>query len=329
MTRAAIIGLGWWGKVMVEAAAAQPGALQFTHAFVRHPDAVRDYARANKLILHSSFDAALADPSIDAIVLATPHSAHVDQIIACADAGKPVFSEKPLALSLSEARCAVHACESRNVVLGLGTDRRMLPAMLRLRELIETGSLGELLQLEAQYSNDNMSVGLSGDWRQSAHEAPAGGMTGPGLHALDALIALGGPLSALSGQLTQPQGAQVPVDALTLMGRFTSGATMLLGCVRGVPNYFRVAVFGTKGWAELRGFGELVWHIKSQQPCREEYSDALAIAPILHAFADAVEGKAGFPVTTTSMLDVVAGFEAALQAFARPGQFVSVQGGRP
>lgn len=328
MTRAAIIGLGWWGKEMVGAAAAEPGALRFTHAFVRRPEAVRDYALEQNLILLPSFEAALADPNIDALVLATPHSAHVDQIVACAEAGKPVFSEKPLALSLSEARRAVQACESRGVVLGLGTDRRMLPAMLHLRQLVESGAIGELIQLEAQYSNDNMSIGLSGDWRQSAHEAPAGGMTGPGLHALDALVALGGPLSALSGQLTQPRGAQIPVDALTLMGRFVGGATMLLGCVRGVPNYFRVAVFGTKGWVELRGFGELVWHIKGQETCRQEYPDTLAIAPILHAFADAVEGKAAFPVTASSMLDVVAGFEAGLQAFARPGQLVSVQGGR-
>lgn len=314
--RAAIVGLGWWGRVLVEATEARPGPLRFTHAAVRNLDRARAYASAHALALLPSLAAALDDPNVDAIVLATPHSLHVDQIRQCAAAGKPVFSEKPLALSVTEARRAIEACRSAGIVLGLGTDRRMLPAFQHLATLVLDGTLGTILQLEAQYSNDNMSAGVSGDWRDDPHEAPAGGMSGPGLHALDALISLAGPVAEVSGRLALT--SEGTVDAITMIGRFVSGPAMLLGCVRGTPNYFRIAAFGTLGWAEVRGFGSCIWQIKGE-PLREvRYRDELAIAPLLHAFAEAASGGAPFPVSPLSMLHTVAAFEAAVSAFERP-----------
>lgn len=314
--RAAIVGLGWWGRVLVEATEAHPGPLRFTHAVVRNPDRARDYASTHALALLPSLAAALDDPNVDVIVLATPHSLHVDQIRQCAAAGKPVFSEKPLALSVTEARRAIEACRAAGIVLGLGTDRRMLPAFQHLATLVLDGTLGTILQLEAQYSNDNMSAGVSGDWRDDPHEAPAGGMSGPGLHALDALISLAGPVAEVSGRLALV--SEGTVDAIAMVGRFASGSAMLLGCVRGTPNYFRIAVFGTLGWAEVRGFGTCTWQLKGE-PCREvHYRDQLAIAPLLHAFAEAAAGGEPFPVTPLSMLQTVAAFEASVSAFERP-----------
>ena len=317
--RCAMVGLGWWGQLMVESVATPDTALVFTHGFARNAEPVRDFADAHRLELAPSFDTLLRDPAVDAIVLATPHSVHVDQIVACAEAGKPVFCEKPLALSLAEAQRAVAACRAADIVLGLGTDRRMLPAVVRLKALIDEGALGELLHLEAQYSNDNMSRGVSGDWRTSAHETPGGGMTGPGLHALDALLHLGGPAGSLSGQLRQPQGADVPVDTISLMGTLASGTSMLLGCVRGSPNYFRLAAFGTNGWAEVRGFGDLHHCASGGAETVEHFSPELAVGALLQAFGQTVRGDAPFPVTIASMLRSVAAFEAALRAFASTG----------
>lgn len=314
--QAAVVGLGWWGRILVEATEARPGPLRFTHAVVRNPERARPYAAAHSLRLLPDLATALQDDDVEAVVLATPHSLHVDQICQCAAAGKPVFSEKPLALSVSEARRAIDACSNAGIVLGLGTDRRMLPAFRHLAMRVEEGSLGEILQLEAQYSNDNMGAGVSGDWRDDPHEAPAGGMSGPGLHALDALISLAGPVAELSGRLRRVSAGTV--DTIAMMGRFVSGPSMLLGCVRGTPNFFRVAVFGTSGWAEVHGFGSCAWQLKDGPRLEMHYPDELAIAPLLHAFADAVAGRAPFPVTPLSMLQTVAAFEASIAAFEAP-----------
>lgn len=317
--RAAIIGLGWWGRIMVEAQAGPGRALRFVQGFARHPAPIREFAVAHGLLLAQSFEAILADPGIDAVVLATPHSLHVEQIIAAARAGKHVFCEKPLALSGIEALRAVSACEAAGIVLGLGTDRRMLPAIKRLKSISQSGALGEILQVEAQYSNDNMSRKVSGDWRQTAEETPGGGLTGPGLHALDGIVDLLGPLAHISGQLLRPRGAEVPIDALSLMGQAVGGAGFLLGTVRGAPNYHRLAVYGSEGWAEARHFGLFEAHIRAQSRIQEVYSGAFVVGDLLEAFAAAVRGRAPFPVTIPSMLASVAAFEAALAAFETPG----------
>ncbi len=318
MLRTAIVGLGWWGQVMVDAVHGRDAPLRFTHAFVRNPEPVREFAEARGLQLLDSLDAVLTHPDIHAVVLATPHTLHVEQIVACAAAGRAVFSEKPLALSLRDAERAVRACLRAGVVLGLGTDRRRLPAMQRLHTLVVTGSLGELMHLEGHYANDTMTRGLSGGWRSSTDQAPGAGMTGPGLHMLDALIHLAGPVAEVRGQLIRPLGADVPVDALSLLLRFGSGATGTLGCVRGVPDCFRVTVFGTRGWAELRQFGELELHVTGERATTESHSPELAVGELLDCFADAAEGRADFPVSTLSMLQTVAAFEAALMAFDQP-----------
>jgi predicted dehydrogenase len=155
---------------------------------------------------------------------------------------------------------------------------------------------------------------MSGSWRFSQQEAPGAGMTGPGLHVLDAMIHLAGPMATIGGQVSRPRGRDIPVDTVSLLVRFESGATGTLGCVRGVPNYFRLAVFGTRGWAELRHFGELEIAISGRQAWSERYPNELAVGTLLESFADSVGGTSEFPVTACSMLQVVAAFEAAVNA---------------
>ena len=79
MIRAAIIGLGRWGQTLVGSVQGKSDGIRFTHAVSRDPARVRDFAGQHGLTVFSSLDAALADPAIDAIVLATPHSQHVDR----------------------------------------------------------------------------------------------------------------------------------------------------------------------------------------------------------------------------------------------------------
>src|SRR5436305_12740548 len=175
MIDAAIVGLGRWGKTLVEAVQGSSDRLRFTRAVSRDPDKLRDFATMHRIGLVTGLDQVLADPAIDAVVLATPHSLHCEQIMAAAAAGKAVFCEKPLSLKKADAARAIEACHAAGVVLGVGTDKRFFPSLQELLRLVKNGELGKILHIEAHFSNE--VAGTFTEWRYSPEESPAGGMT--------------------------------------------------------------------------------------------------------------------------------------------------------
>ena len=146
MIDAAIVGLGRWGRTLVEAVQGKSDRLRFTRAVSRDPDRLRDEATRYQLELVGGLEAVLADPGIDAVVLASPHSLHCQQIIAAAAAGKAVFCEKPLTLTKADAERAIRACREAGVVLGVGTDKRFFPAVGELLRLAKNGELVSCLR---------------------------------------------------------------------------------------------------------------------------------------------------------------------------------------
>ena len=112
MIKAAIVGPGWWGKNIADAVQGKSSKLQFIHGVTHEIDATRDYAKAKGFKLSATLEEALADAEVQAVVLATPHSLHADQIVQVAHAGKAVFCEKPLSLTRADAQRAVAACKA-------------------------------------------------------------------------------------------------------------------------------------------------------------------------------------------------------------------------
>src|SRR5205085_11829532 len=95
MIRAAIVGLGRWGQTLVNSVQGKSEKLRFTHAVSRDHGRVRDFTAEHGLETVGALAAVLEHSAIDAVVLATPHSLHLEQILASARAGKAVFCEKP------------------------------------------------------------------------------------------------------------------------------------------------------------------------------------------------------------------------------------------
>ena len=124
MIDAAIVGLGRWGRNLVGSVQGKSDRLRFTRAVVRSFETHRGFAEELGLALTDDIEELLADHSVAAVVLATPHSLHCEQIIAAASAGKHVLCEKPLTLTRAEAVRAIQACEAAGVVLGVGADKR-------------------------------------------------------------------------------------------------------------------------------------------------------------------------------------------------------------
>ena len=251
MIRAAIIGLGTWGQNLVRSVQGASPHIQFTAAATRTPDKSRDFAQTHGLTMLANYGAVLADPEIDAVVLATPHSMHTDQIVAAAQAGKHVFSEKPLGLDAASAQRAAQACADHGVTLGVGYNWRFQPALQAIRRLIDDGTLGRVLHLEGNFCGPSAYRFPKGHWRQDPGEVPAGGMTGRGVHVVDAMLSLAGPIEQVTAQslrLAQDFGVD---DTTSMLFRFASGATGYLGTVIATAETWRLQVFGSNGWAEV------------------------------------------------------------------------------
>ena len=199
MIACAIAGLGRWGRSLVEAASANT-RLKITRAVETDLTRAHPFCAERGIALTGDFDSVLADPAIDAILLATPHSLHRTQVIAAASAGKHVFCEKPLALRRGDAAAMFEACRKANVLLAVGHNRRFWPSMRALREIAAAGELGTILHVEGHNSNENALAVLDG-WRLSPEESPGGGLTGAGLHVLDGFVSLLGPVRKVYAQL--------------------------------------------------------------------------------------------------------------------------------
>jgi predicted dehydrogenase len=246
-------------------------------------------------------------------VLATPHSLHVDQITTVAAAGKHVWCEKPLALTLAEAARAVAACRKAGVVFGLGNNKRCFASMRELKRVVAEGMIGDILHVEAHFCNEH-STRVTGGWRDDPREAPGGGLTGAGLHLIDAFVHLAGPIASVDARLFARKPPPDPRDAAAVLVQFASGATGLLATVRAAPAYWRVHAFGTKGWAEARDETTLTVALNGQSPQAQTFPPVDSLAVLLEAFGEAIELGTPFPVTTGEMLGVVGAFEAAIKS---------------
>jgi predicted dehydrogenase len=314
MINAAIVGIGWWGQKIVGAVQGKSTRMRFLRGVSKEPDEVRDFAARHDISLSTELSDVLADPRVQAVVLATPHSLHIQQIIACAQAGKAVFCEKPLALTRADAIRAVEACKQARVLLGIGTNKRFWPSMRELRRVVDSGALGRLLHVEGHYSNENTGKHFS-SWRTDPAEAPAAGLTGSGIHVLDALVSYAGPARRVHAQVLSLQPQPNPLDTLTVMFEFERAGQHISGtlaAIRSTPFYWRIHVFGSAGSAEALGENELVVRLNGKPPRRTTYDAVDSLAAEFDAFAEAVDGRAAYPISGDDMIATIAAFEAVV-----------------
>lgn len=318
MIDAAVIGLGRWGKNIVESVQGKSKRLRVIRGVSKEPELVRDFAAAKGFELTTEFEEAVADPRVQALFLATPHSLHVQQISHVASAGKPVWCEKPLALTRAEAERAVAATRRAGVPFALGNNKRCFSSMRELKRAVAAGVIGEVLHVEGNFTNEH-STRVKGGWRDDPRESPGGGMTGAGLHLIDAFVNLAGPIAGVDAKMFAQKAPPDPRDAAAVLTQFASGATGMLATVRAAPMYWRVMVFGTKGWAEARDETTLTVARLGEQPVTQVFPAVDSLGTLLEAFGETIETGKPFPVTTDEMLDVAGAFEAIINSMAQGG----------
>ena len=312
MIHAAIAGLGRWGRNLLEASLGHK-RLKIVRAVEPDIEAAQSFCGQHRLELADRLETVLADSAIDAMLLATPHSLHPAQVIACAAARKHVFCEKPLALRRADAIRMFDACRQARVVLAVGHNRRFWPSMRALRDVVASGELGTILHVEGHNSNEN-SQAITAGWRLSPEESPGGGLTGAGLHVLDAFVSMLGPVRQVYAQLRQREPGPPPLDTAMMTLDFVSGVTGTLATVRATPLYWRVHVFGTGGSAEVLDERTMILRKSGGEPLRTTYPAIDVLRSELDAFADAIERQRPFPVPEAEVLATLSAFEAALQS---------------
>lgn len=334
MIHAAIIGLGRWGRSLVASVAGKSDAIRFTRANTRTPTGAEDFCRSNGLALAGSYDEILRDPDIDAVVLATPHSVHEAQALAAIAARKHVFVEKPITLDLASARRVADAADKAGVVLAVGFARRFHPSIAELRARVRDGRLGTIVAMVGQHTTSTAQFIALDNWRTAPDEAPGGALTAVGVHTLDHMIELAGPVRDVRCVTARHFPGRAD-DTTTIMLRFASGATGLLFCSVATATNFAFAVYGTGGLGEISrpNLSRLRFvPMATEAPTGPitappdeivEHTGVNTLHAELTAFAHAIRDGAPYPVPLADVLHGMAVFDAIV-ASAKNGAVVGV-----
>jgi predicted dehydrogenase len=208
--RAALIGVGAWGRVLGKAAS--PSAkIEFVCCVGRNAERLAVFARDTGIPARPDIDAVLADKDIDAVALALPNELHFEFARRAARAGKHVYIEKPIANSMADALAIAALERAHGVRIVVGHCARLLTGVRAIRQAIDAGKLGKLSQIEANFSNDRGLRLTREDWRWYSQRAPGGSLSQIGVHQFDTLRYLGGDIAAVSASAGRhsPVGAEV------------------------------------------------------------------------------------------------------------------------
>ena len=244
--RVGSIGLGWWGGTLAEKG--RLAGFELVSCFARSDESRRTFSEDHGCRPASSLEEMLADPDLEAVLIATPHSTHADLVAEAATAGKHVFVDKPFTLTVAEGKRAIAAAEATGVVLQVGHNRRRQPANRRLKTMVENGDLGVVHYAEANLSYPKGLNPRTG-WRGEPEESPAGGMTGLGVHMADNLNYLLGKATRVAAFAKQIAGVSKLDDVTTATIEYHDGPLAFLGTSMVIPDIARTAVWGTEGAA--------------------------------------------------------------------------------
>ena len=328
--KAAVLGLGWWGRHIVTTLKGSE-KIDVTTIAARSREKHQGFADEANVKLVSGYDEILNDPDIEAVILCTPHSQHEEQALAAIAAGKQLFCEKPLALNKASVQKIVDAAKAREMVIGIGHERRFEASMEAIAKDVSSGAIGTHMHAEANFSHNLLASADADNWRGSHEEAPAAGMTGMGIHLTDLYLWMFGPVAKVCAHtakrvLDLPTGDLVAVELV-----FKSGATGFVTGISATPYYGRFSVFGDKKWIEARDtahpqHGGEVQLVSCDLSGEQNTVTLGARDPVranIEEWADAVAGRGDYRFTSEHLVQNIAILEAIGQS-AMVGEWVEV-----
>lgn len=322
--RVACIGMGWWSDVLADAIQ-RSGKLKIVSCYSRSEDKRAAFARKYHCRAVDSYRDILHDDRVEAIINTTPNNMHLATTRPAADEGKHVFLDKPIANTIRDARAITEACRREGVVLALGYQRRRENHFRWIRQQIDDGVFGQLVNAEANISRDRLGKIDLSSWRYTADGMPGGVMLQIGIHYTDVLEYLLGPIKTVTGSLAQLVLPGDNPDVASLLLEHENGALSTLNAsYASASEYYAMNIYGKEATAHYDlhyGLRFLKRGTDRALPVPCPANDA--IVEELEEFAVAVRGE-GEPEmdgesSTASLAVLLAGIKSA-----REGRRVAV-----
>jgi len=324
--RVAAIGVGGWGRALADAAARGTG-LTIVTCTSRSAENRAAFAESYGCRALPTYEAVLADPEVEGVLITTPHSVHAEQVVAAARAGKHVFVDKPFTLSVADGQRATEACRRAGVVLAVGHQRRKQAASRALKRLLDEGALGCVAQVEGNFSADIGFALKPGMWRTVRAETPGGAMTNLGIHHVDTFQYLLGPIVRVMAFSRRVALTLVSIeDATSILFEFASGGLGYLGTSWVHANRTAViTLHGTEAqaWSEADGSRLLVARRGQPTPTVVPLTPVDAVVEELAEFARCVREKTRPEVGGEEATANIAVLEAIVES-AESGRAVAV-----
>ena len=323
--RVGCLGMGWWSDVLADAIV-KSSKLKIVSCFTRSDEKKQAFAKKYACSAAASYDAMLADANVEAIINTTPNNVHLETTRAAAAAKKHVFLDKPIANTVADGNAITEACRKAGVVLALGYQRRRESHFRWIREKIDAGVFGKLVNAEANISRDRLGKIDLNSWRYTAAGMPGGVMLQIGIHYADVLEYLMGPVKAVNGRFAQLVLPGDNPDVASLILEHENGALSTLNAsYASASEYYLMNIYGKEASAYYdmhTGLRFLKRHTDRAEAVACTKNDA--IVDELEEFAEAVRGNAHPEMdgakSTRSLAVLLAGIQSA-----REGRRVEIQ----
>jgi len=316
----AIVGLGAWGKRIVDSVQGRSDVVRFAAAATRTPSRAEQFSAEKSIRLGSDYNSILTDDAVDGIVICSPAHEHVAQAMAAIEAGKHVQVVKPLALTLADAEALYEAADRKGVFLAPAYERCFLPAADELRRRVKAGVLGKIIHTEGAYCVDRYMKMTRQDWKTDISAAPPGALAD---HILYMMIELIGPVERLHARGRHLATDLSVADTATVTLDFPGGVTGLLTAIGVTGNFTRLHLFGTGGWAEWRDARHLEINPLNGEKEAIDFPAFDSLKEQTESFAAAAQGKAEYRIPRANAITGVAAVEA-MGTSAASGQAVQL-----
>jgi predicted dehydrogenase len=281
-------------------------------------DAAQAFGSLHGVPVTLDYDEVLGNGEVDGVLIATPPSGHLAQVLQAVEAGKQVFCEKPLTLTRAAAVQMLEACQEQGMVLGLDHHMRYDPSREEVRRLVVEGTLGKVLHVEANHSHSVLAGLPEGHWRGLKSEGPASGFGGTGIHYTDLFISMLGPMEEVFAFSEDRVLGFANGDVASLQFRFVDGTTGTVASIMTTQPMTRLAVFGERGWVEVvdgahnngGSRSRLTLSRRDGETQVQEWEGSDTVRMALEAWASAVEEGAPYRFRASEMIDNMAVMEA-------------------
>ncbi len=336
--RLASVGLGRWARVL--ARGMQRSDILEIHSCFSRSDEKRSAFQQEFGVekAASSYEELLSDPAIEGVVITTPNDTHRELVVGALEAGKAVYTDKPIAQTLEDALAIKQAVEATGGVFAVGHSARRLSGCRIMKQWIDDGTLGDVSMVEANFSNERGLELTPETWRWYLSKTPGGPLIQLGVHHADNLQYLLGPVAAVSAvqrKLYTP--SEVP-DATMAILEFESGALGYLGCGWASPGIYQIRLQGTKQnlmydldfthWDESHEADE--YSSLVSQAYGEQQRSPVALPKTdmfreqLEEFGKAARGEASVEVDAEAAIRALAIVHAAIASNDQDGRSVEV-----